>query len=781
MAIIPTYNRQEQLAPLPSARVSAAGSEASYGSTVVSAGQGMINAGLKLAQEYEYAKALSAVNEFQKQVDIMHLDPNKGYYSTRQLGNANGMTLDADAAMGDAAKKIYGDLTSPYMRRVFAEQTQKIAISQSRANQKWEAAQIEKFKNNEAEAAITNSFNRIRLYPNDEETFQEELENIMLNADYRYLRGASEEERERVMSKMRNDAAANRFAALLNEDPASAKAWYEGNKDLFLAETREKAEGLIEDYDARLIADEVMQIHGGEFDVYGGVAAIRGMGLKQTLEDRAVKAYNAAWGERVRGYQMERAALAQARSDTSDGFYERLALGQTLSEDEILGSNLTGAQKLNFLRQIRAMEQAAVQEEILEKMGDLGNTEQARSITRMNRLGITQEQHNKAFIELSGLIDDNMSEQQFKYYTRLARDNGRITHEDMVNLNAARKHFSKAENKELVRVMKQDMKIISVFNPNKDANKDIYGMRHKIDPVEYQQILADISAAQAELIANRGDRPANEVAAEFRDLIRGKCVDLYNSLGQTGKKQQEARRMVEAALGGEINIGVAVPAITVGQYEEKEKWMTRHGEALSMQMLGRKITPNTGDFNAPRRGKNGTTRQHAGYDFAAPEGTPIKMTDMFGLHDMHVVTNAHSESYGNYVEIDGVDADGNMIRVRMGHMKERSPLAVGSKVNGGELVGFVGHTGTTSRDIESGGKRNGDHLDIKLVQLKKSGNKVKHVPIDPLTLMQRLELKGAGMAALEYGNDVRTAETFDGLGPDTTVEDLMRFIGAYLR
>lgn len=264
-SIIPTYDRQEDLAPLPSARLSNTASANSYGANVASAATGLANAALQKAQEFEYTKALSALNAFQKEIDDLHLDPDKGLYQTRKLGNANGMSYDAEGSMKEIAAKYYTQLTSPFMKQVFSQQGQKIVIAQNRANQKWEAAQLTAYKTQEAESAINNGYNKIGLYYDDPEQVDIIRETMRPYLEFQ-LEGMGEEKRAEELAKFESNIALIQAGRMIENRPLEATEWIKQNKDRFTAEVYDKvlkkAEAEAEPYEIELIRDELLKKFG---------------------------------------------------------------------------------------------------------------------------------------------------------------------------------------------------------------------------------------------------------------------------------------------------------------------------------------------------------------------------------------------------------------------------------------------------------------------------------------------------------------------------------------
>lgn len=104
----------------------------------------------------------------------------------------------------------------------------------------------------------------------------------------------------------------------------------------------------------------------------------------------------------------------------------------------------------------------------------------------------------------------------------------------------------------------------------------------------------------------------------------------------------------------------------------------------------------------------GRIRPHQGVDYAAPHGTPVK-----ALGDGIVSFKGWKKGYGNTLVLQ----HGNGIETQYAHLSRfASLLRIGQKVKQGDIVAFVGATGTAT----------GPHLDFRV---KKNG-----VFIDPSSL-----------------------------------------------
>ena len=135
-------------------------------------------------------------------------------------------------------------------------------------------------------------------------------------------------------------------------------------------------------------------------------------------------------------------------------------------------------------------------------------------------------------------------------------------------------------------------------------------------------------------------------------------------------------------------------------------------------------------------------RAHKGIDFAAPTGTPIKAAG-----SGRVVNRSWNGGYGNAVVL----AHSNGVTTLYGHMSRFAKgLAVGDRVQQGEVIGYVGMTGLTSGPhVHYEYRVNGVHKNPARVTIAKAD------PI-PASLMADFQAKTAPLLARL---DTPTAET----------------------
>jgi murein DD-endopeptidase MepM/ murein hydrolase activator NlpD len=117
-----------------------------------------------------------------------------------------------------------------------------------------------------------------------------------------------------------------------------------------------------------------------------------------------------------------------------------------------------------------------------------------------------------------------------------------------------------------------------------------------------------------------------------------------------------------------------------------------------------------------------TIRAHRGVDYAAPTGTPVKAAGAG-----RILFRGVKGGFGNVVEIQH---NGKVV-TRYGHLSRFAKLGQGSKVEQGEIIGYVGMTGLAT----------GPHLHFEYIE--------RGVFIDPQKAMRRAE-PGAPVPASEH-------------------------------
>ena len=141
-------------------------------------------------------------------------------------------------------------------------------------------------------------------------------------------------------------------------------------------------------------------------------------------------------------------------------------------------------------------------------------------------------------------------------------------------------------------------------------------------------------------------------------------------------------------------------------------------------------------------------RPHTGVDYAAPTGTPVH-----AVADGVVTFRGWGGGGGNTIKIKHA---GNLVTGYLHLSRYAKGIAVGSRVAQGQLIGYVGATGTAT----------GPHLDYRIWK--------NNTPINPLTVPQEPAepIAAANRAQFEYVRDRIVAELEGDVAPDMIITQL---------
>ncbi len=153
------------------------------------------------------------------------------------------------------------------------------------------------------------------------------------------------------------------------------------------------------------------------------------------------------------------------------------------------------------------------------------------------------------------------------------------------------------------------------------------------------------------------------------------------------------------------------PAVYLDQGDGGNTYWNEKGESMRKAFLKAplKFTRISSGFSYHRlHPVHGTVRAHTGVDYAAPSGTPV-----MSIGDGTVIAKGYQGGGGNTVKI----RHNSVYTTAYLHLSRyASGINVGSRVRQGEVIGYVGMTGTAT----------GPHLDFRVW---KNGT-----PINPLTM-----------------------------------------------
>ncbi|PBC03495.1 M23 family metallopeptidase [Mesorhizobium sp. WSM3860] len=231
--------------------------------------------------------------------------------------------------------------------------------------------------------------------------------------------------------------------------------------------------------------------------------------------------------------------------------------------------------------------------------------------------------------------------------------------------------------------------------------------------------------------AARNKVPTSVIGEAIMYLSRGQDLDAFASedqrlvliYSQTPRGQGEisGRVLYVGVQGTEKTLDCFVFQQSDGQYA----CVTGNDEVRSLNVTNGMVTPVSGvmtsTFGPRKHPILGTVRIHKGVDWAAPVGTPI-----MAAFDGEITFQGDGGSYGNLVKI--THANGR--ETRYAHMQKFAiAIGVGTKVNAGDVIGYIGTTGLST----------GPHLHFELYQ---SGQAID--PLGTVTTVATYASGGSG-------------------------------------
>lgn len=172
-----------------------------------------------------------------------------------------------------------------------------------------------------------------------------------------------------------------------------------------------------------------------------------------------------------------------------------------------------------------------------------------------------------------------------------------------------------------------------------------------------------------------------------RELQQG---DQVRALFERQVAPDGTQRVSKVLAAGLQRAGTEIQAFRVESPDGKGRYYDEQGRSLAMAFLRnpvsfRRISSN---FGRRRHPILGTMRQHAGIDYAANAGTPVR-----SIGDGIVTKAGWSGGYGNLVEI----RHNNGMSTRYAHLQGfANGIRAGVRVNIEQTIGFVGSTGLST-------------------------------------------------------------------------------------
>lgn len=244
------------------------------------------------------------------------------------------------------------------------------------------------------------------------------------------------------------------------------------------------------------------------------------------------------------------------------------------------------------------------------------------------------------------------------------------------------------------------------------------------------------------------------LAAEFEDIYQW-TVDFFGiQEGDSFTVLYDEKFVGEASVGiGRIwgaefiHNGKTYYAIPFAQEEGKVRYWEANGESLRKQFLKAPLKYtriSSGYTNSRLHPVYKVYRPHHGVDYAAPMGTPV-----YSVADGVVTFRGWGGGGGNTLKIKHAN---NMMTGYL-HLQKFAPgINVGTRVQQGQLIGYVGSTGTST----------GPHLDYRVWKNGSPINplKIDQEPAEPIAEANKAEFEALRDRVIAELNGTATEDMF---------------------
>lgn len=745
---VPVYDRQASLAPLQGGQVNPVIPAGDNGAAMA----GMTNQFMlrlkKMNDDFEDAHTLELLNKLKQDSTDYHENPEKGIYNTQLGYKAQGTYQDADRWLRERgehyAMQIKGERAKANFRRMAGEYIQQRGVQ----NSKFEAEQMKKYEAEQSKSTIQNGLNDIALHPYDEEYINNTKQH-MVDALELLTRYSSPETRRLELAEMEDSIATARFSAMFSDNPAKANEWYEQNVDSFSAENKEKFRKALESYKIQSEVDRLMEEYPQEYEE----EAIKNIREQYSgdYEERLVAAYRARVNEQEIQKNNQERALRKAQSDLRERIEKAFYMNGIIPSSEQLrqyveNNQLTpqDAERIETL-QATGARRSRIEQRIRARNPDMTRNE--LDIAVMRQMGTTNEEHEEAFaICLDEMLYGGKDTKLLQYYYQ----SGKITAEEVNRIVKHAKKFDTAQ----ANFLRGQRSILRKY-----ANaliKSFHFTQDTIDELEteFNNRVLDLDNKDKNFEENV-NKLVNELLLREIDESGQRTEGIVFGLSRLGEFSEQINYRKFQSLNFSNDI-----------FPSNIDLETQSGMDLTqipaLNMIEGGTT--TGRFYDYRKYRKS---QHNGLDIAAPEGTPIKLSD-FGipLEVTEVNTATPSKGGGNYVTLSGTYENGDKIDITVSHMQNNSiTVAEGDIVEVGTIIGKVGNTGMTSDRSKRGkvtawyeGKSSGFHMDLKIKIQRKGENESKYVDPETFTPPRKKNTKQSQKA--EQSPEVKSIQDF---------------------
>jgi murein DD-endopeptidase MepM/ murein hydrolase activator NlpD len=701
--VVPRFRRRESISPLPDARVHQAYGGDAYGAEVAEATERFAVRAQALAEKNEDAATLDAVNSFTRDINTYHNAPGTGLFNKKLGKDAQGLTTESNSWMNSKLDEYARKMRSPRMRENFSRMASRITLGQEKENSIFEEKQVRTWREAETNAIIDRSVNIASTNWQDEGAIQE-AQQLAIGALTLKNRGLGDDVFAADLAELDNKIASARLGQMINADPSAAQEWYTQHKNLFNGATQLKAESLLETFGDQQIADKLISEYGFDNEA-AALSAIRER-YSGARADRLVSRYRQRVAESAAAENRATAERRRIQQENADKIYmqytatglpvPQMALDSMLSGGEI--SSYDQRQMLGWNSQL--MVRSNIEKRLRGADPDKWNryTPEQREREVMLAAGRTQEERDSVLASLQAGVMDS---------------------EDPVAISDIRDAFvsmfiTKAESENLVNVLRsfgpEQRRFAGLQKKKLNADlKNIFNEQYFWDNNDRRGYSDHARQLFLEKIFDL-DPKSQTYVDDVVEARRESILETYemsseNSMGFIGNPAS-FKSLIDNVVGG-------IDAQNEPRYTPKFRKdaidlsgpTSSVPSTASMVKGGRSQVAGNG-YDAPR--DNGR-RRHGAIDIPAPEGAEIVSAD-FGV-PLTVASKKYSDTAGNMVTLEGVLPDGRNIKVRALHLQNLDGPEKGEEIAPGNLIGYVGDTGSTSHgshahiDVTIDGKR----------------------------------------------------------------------------
>ena len=749
---VPVYERQVGINPMPGARVNAPGNAGAYGAGIGAAIGGAAERIGAIAQDMEDAKTLELFNAFKRESAEYHEHPDKGIYNTRVGSGAWNVTKDADEWLEQKANEYAKKAPGARARQNFQRMAGQHREQMFGANSRFEAGQIKKYRESEADAAIQTGLDEIaQNYDNDEAI--ERIKQGMDEAVAFKVKGMGPEAVKSAYAELDDKIAMTRLARMLEDDPEKAEEWFYEHKEDFGSDGLIRAEKAVNTAMERLTAERKKQAVYGIANDYWDKYGKADMETRDAIysdENLTDEEKDFVWRRlEAREADIERQEK-QDEINYKNGWINKIIEGSSSYEEAmqfVADSGASGAERLQLERLVKQVWQpekfkesitdwaqafTEIKEgrfnstdEIIYRWGGRLKASTLQGLVRMFYTGSTSvgKGGSGGGIEYVGYSFSKAIENTMKaldidqgtadaalFCTILGKELEQFRQQHGRDANPTEKQAMLNEYVKTQPVSARGIKSYmgKIAKQMGFELSPVYGMFGAISGYDYVKPNGDgtfttFDPSMAYDYAQVNDKPKErEPLPPLPPLQYGQSVI---KTGAGRENRGERPRMMPDGTPFPNRRPAANPQAQIREMPQRVKRQrgnTPDTGDIGLDVLGgaKAPQPKNGHYGAPR---DSGKRTHHGQDYSIVAGTAVKAPELGGVK-MTVSGVGYDKTSGNKLHLSGKH-NGHTFRLFMCHFQDGSiSVKNGQTVTGGALlakVGSTGHSGGPHLHIET--------------------------------------------------------------------------------